>query len=193
MKALTIGLLICGFAAHPALSAQHQVRPHSNTQVVRSRELDSNSVNDRMNAALESLTKAAQLIDTTLPAYAGRRQHAKYTTLFAIDDLQAALKYHRPAPNGTPPQRPAKLNPNEKLKTIPKAAEKPRRAFLNSDMTNSDSNMNVAGGFLLEARDALKDLPDRQAGLLNEAKLFLNMAISDVERSIGRIKRPQKR
>lgn len=142
------------------------------------------------------LAKAGQILQTTLPVYGGRRQTSLYAVQYAQEDVNAALNYRRPDKNGGPLERPTRtagLSYRERMSRVPPVREKSKREFTSDQTRVSDQSMNNAGVELLKVRDNLYKVDFDYGGRLSTAKEFVNSAIRDIERAIGRIKVPRER
>ncbi len=163
--------------------------PRSNKQ---NKSIDSKTLSKSFDQAELACSKAFAMIERSLPAYGGRRQSAKFYTRFALENLQLAKNYKRRSPSdvnlGKSQNRPTM---RERIKSIPAVKEKSRRDFTSADMVNSDDMLNRAGIELQDALELVRTIPDNYDGIVREAGQYIDMALSDIVRSIGRIKRPK--
>jgi hypothetical protein len=134
------------------------------------------------------VAKAGMEIKRALPVYGGHAHRAEYMCQFAQEDLRLTLEYRRPSPTGSRPVPPITADIRDRLEKIPEVRDKSKRDYPRNSVTVSDSQLNDGGVYLLEARECLVYLRQSYGGHLADAKELIELAITEIQRCIGRIR-----
>gem|GEM_PF-4780872 len=161
------------------------IRPRKQSEIPGNRPID--AMNDRkaMEQAAVLLTRAYKEVEKALPVYGGRAHQTKYLTLFAFEDLNKSLQYQKPEVSGARAPRNMNSDLQARISKIPAVKDKNKRDYARDLVRTSDAQLSAGGNYLAQARNKLSRIRDTFGGHLDDSRRLLDMAISEVERSIG--------
>ena len=163
-------------------------RPHNQTERPGNRPSDHARNRKAMEEANALLARAHQWVSKALPVYSGHGHRAKYLTQFAAEDMTRALQYSRPDVSGARPNQNFRSDLRQRIENIPAVRDKSQRDYPRDTVRVSDSQLNSAGLLLLQARNKVSRIRDDFGGHLSDSRRSMDMAISEIERAIGRIR-----
>ena len=162
------------------------IRPRRQTEIPGNRPID--AMNDRRSMEQVSvlLTKAYKEIEKALPVYSGRAHQAKYLTQFASEDLNRSLQYQKPEVSGARAPRNMSSDLRARIEKIPPVKDKNKRDYSRDLVKMSDAKLKTGGNYLAQARNKLSRIRDTFGGHLDDSRRLIDMAISEVDRAVGR-------